>query len=182
MYEHLAAVLGGININNSRKRVLSISESKDLFKFLNIKEAEVVEANFPEYNLLNLPFDSKSFDYVVCGQVLEHIEGDPQHAVDETHRVLKEGGIAVFTTCFLNPIHETPKDLWRFTPFALKQLFKKFSKIIDADGWGNPGVLFMIWVGLRFLAIPHAKWHPLHKLAVKNNKDWPILTWIVAQK
>ena len=44
-------------------------------------------------------------DEHMFNQVLEHIGGDPFTAVDETFRVLKEGGIVLHTTCFISPIH-----------------------------------------------------------------------------
>ena len=33
-----------------------------------------------------------------------------------------------------------------------------------------------------YTAVPHAKWHPFHKLAMKNDPNWPIVTWVVARK
>jgi 2-polyprenyl-3-methyl-5-hydroxy-6-metoxy-1,4-benzoquinol methylase len=46
---------------------------------------------------------------VVSDQVLEHVVGDPQTAIDETLRVLRPGGIVIHTTCFMNPIHGAPE-------------------------------------------------------------------------
>jgi len=43
----------------------------------------------------NLPFKSDSFDWLICTEVLEHIEGD--EAIQECFRVLKSGGRALFT-------------------------------------------------------------------------------------
>ena len=43
----------------------------------------------------SIPFNSNTFDYVVCTEVLEHIEGnDP---MKECYRVLKPGGVALFS-------------------------------------------------------------------------------------
>ena len=182
MYSHLASLAKTINTDNLNNRVLSISQSLKLCKLLHIQDAEIVEANYPQYNILKLPFQDNEFDYIVCDQVLEHVEGNVQEAINESRRVLKPGGIAVFATCFMNPIHGAPGDFWRFTPDALTLLFKKFQEIIDVGGWGNKHAWFIIWLGLRFHPIPHAKWHPLHKIAVRNNEQWPIVTWIVARK
>lgn len=41
-------------------------------------------------------YDDNSFDYVLCGEVLEHLF-DPYPAVKEAHRVLKPGGKYIFT-------------------------------------------------------------------------------------
>src|SRR5262245_45515683 len=68
------------------------------------------------------------------------------------------------------------------SPNGLKHLARDFSEIISVDGWGNRVAWLAIFVGLRRTPVPHFRWHPLHILAVRNNKDWPIVTWIVARK
>jgi ubiquinone/menaquinone biosynthesis C-methylase UbiE len=162
--------------------VLAISHSKNLCGLLNVKPRSLVEANYPEHNFLALQFPDASFDFVFSDQVLEHVAGDPQQAIDESWRVLRPGGIAVHTTCLINPIHDEPDDYWRFTPAALRLLAINFSRILDCGGWGNFSAWPLIRDGLRFDGIPHAKWHPLHRIATRNDPEWPITTWIVAQK
>ena len=88
----------------------------------------------------------------------------------------------ILTTCFINPIHGGHLDFWRFTSEALRLLCKRFSEIIEVAGWGNPYVWLVVWLGLRYDGIPNTNWHPLHKIALLNHKDWPIVTWIVARK
>lgn len=162
--------------------VLSISNSNFLCNVLNITPETLSEVNYPNGNLLSLEYPDNSFDFVITDQVLEHIAGDPQQAINESWRVLRPGGIAVHTTCFINPVHKEPGDYWRFTPDALRLLSGKFSKIICCDGWGNFEAWLLIRNGLRFDGIPQAKWHPLHRIAVKNDPLWPIVTWVVAEK
>lgn len=182
MYEKLSKVLNDPT-GGAGKKVLSISHSKGLVEHLGLGRAETIEANFPEHNALSLnAFGPEEFDYVISDQVLEHVEGNPQAVFDESLRILKPGGIAVHTTCFLNPIHAEPSDFWRFTPDCLSMLAKKFSEVIEVGGFGNPAVLIIDLLGLRFVPIPHAKWHPLHLIATKNARAWPISTWIVARK
>lgn len=182
MHEHLARVLASEKGTGSGDRILSISGSEELSGLIPVENTCMIRADYPEYNALDLPFADEEFDWVVCGQVLEHIEGDPRRVTDEMHRVLKPGGTAVLTTCFINPIHKYPKDLWRFSPDALRFLFRDFTAVLDAGGWGNFYVWTLVWLGLRTLPIPHAEWHPLHKLATLNDENWPIVTWIVARK
>lgn len=180
MYRHLANVLPSENAHTAK--VLSISNSVHLAKVIGLTEADCINACYPEYDILNLPFNDESFDVVVSDQVLEHIKGDPQVAIDETRRVLRKGGVAVHTTCFMNPIHEHPIDMWRFTPSCLEYLFRDWSQITNCGGWGNRIAFALMNIGLRMAPIPHAKWHPLHRIATFNNKQFPIVTWIAAIK
>jgi SAM-dependent methyltransferase len=46
-------------------------------------------------DILDLPFEDKLFDFVLCNHVLEHIEDDAK-AMSELFRVLKPGGTGIF--------------------------------------------------------------------------------------
>lgn len=99
MYERIGEVMS--QLEQVGTEVLSISGSQELCKLINKPGLKITEANYPEHNILDLKaFEDDSFDYVVSDQVFEHIAGDPQHAMDETKRVLKPNGIAIHTTCF----------------------------------------------------------------------------------
>lgn len=167
---------------NEQSTVLAISGSERLCRILGFTEEQMTIAEYPDYNLMDLSFDNQTFDYVVSDQVLEHLAGNPQDAFDESLRVLKTGGIAIHTTCFTQEVHYGPEDFWRFSPSALAYLARNFSTIIDNGGWGNRMMWIYIWLGLRMQGIPEAKWHPVHKLATMNNKRWPAVTWVVAQR
>ena len=180
MYRRLAQI--GTELPYVSGRALAISHSRVLIAVVGLRPTEVVEANYPKHDILALDFADESFDFVVSDQVLEHVEGNPQQAINECYRVLKPGGIALHTTCFINPIDGAPGDFWRFTPYALSLLHKGWSRIIDCDGWGNFEAWSIINCGLRFHGIPNATWHPLHKIATRNDSAWPIVTWIAAQR
>ncbi|MGH1447871.1 MAG: class I SAM-dependent methyltransferase [Pseudomonadaceae bacterium] len=180
MYKRLGEV--GQSLGRQAGKVLSISHSDVLIDVLGLQPTEVVNANYPEHNMLRLGFDDNSFDVVISDQVLEHLEGDPQRAIDECYRVLKPGGLVVHTTCFINPIHDAPGDYWRFTPQALELLHKNWSEVIEFGGWGNFDVWGLVRNHARWIGIPHAKWHPLHRIATRNDPIWPIVTWVIARK
>jgi ubiquinone/menaquinone biosynthesis C-methylase UbiE len=55
-------------------------------------------------DIMRMPFDDASFDYVVCSEVIEHVT-DRQAAIGELYRVLRPGGVLVLTT---------PNRLWHF--------------------------------------------------------------------
>ncbi|KAA2215943.1 class I SAM-dependent methyltransferase [Maribacter flavus] len=58
-------------------------------------------------DICNLPFESNSFDVILCNHVLEHIPDDTK-AINELFRVLKPGGWGVF---------QIPQDLSREITF-----------------------------------------------------------------
>ncbi|MDD5634514.1 MAG: class I SAM-dependent methyltransferase [Candidatus Omnitrophica bacterium] len=182
MYDHLSRVFDGLDAKKEGVKILSVSRSRRLCQVFRLKRGEITEANYPEYNIIDLPFDDNFFDYAGVDEVIEHVEANPQDAVDEIYRVLKPGGVAIFTTCLIHPVHGEPKDFWRFTPDALALLSRKFSSILDCGGWGNIWVWLVDWLGLKYEPVPHAVWHPMHVIAVQNNEKWPIVTWIVAKK
>jgi SAM-dependent methyltransferase len=180
MYRELGGLFEG---QAEGKRVLAVSGSSLLANVLGLGNAEIFEAHYPEHNIIDLKaFDDESFDYIVSDQVLEHVEGDPQRAFDESLRILKPGGIAAHTTAFIYPIHGAPSDFWRFTPDALRYLARGFSEILKCGGWGNRRVWLLAAIGLAYKPVPHAKWHPLHRVTLHNNPKWPLCTWVVARK
>jgi SAM-dependent methyltransferase len=179
MYKRIGAFFEG---QSRSGKILSISGSDILHGMFRQQDSEIVVANYPEYNILSLPFPDESFDYVVSDQVLEHVEGHPQQAVDEQYRLLKPGGWLLLSTCLMNPIHGAPGDFWRFTPHGLRLLCQRFSYIDQAEGWGNAWVHIMQMVGVRGVPIPHATYHPLHWIATHNDPTWPVMTWIIARK
>lgn len=180
MYERLSEV--GKSLPPIEGRALCISHSTHLLDLMGLKASGVTEANYPEYRMDALPFADGEFGVVISDQVLEHVEGDPVQAVEETRRVLRPGGLAIHTTVFAFPIHGSPSDYWRYTPDALRYMCRNFSEILECGGWGSFDAWRWARRGLHFEPVPHATWHPLHKVATRNEPDWPIVTWIVARK
>ncbi|CAL65394.1 class I SAM-dependent methyltransferase [Christiangramia forsetii] len=45
-------------------------------------------------DICDLPFENKSFDFILCNHVLEHIPNDKK-AMEELYRILKPGGTAI---------------------------------------------------------------------------------------
>ena len=68
-----------------------------------IKESRESLHSFPchfvESDALQLPFISKTFDTVICSEVLEHLPDD-EKALKEISRVLKDSGIVIITIPF----------------------------------------------------------------------------------
>ena len=91
----------------------------------------------------DLPFPDCSFDVALSTQALEHIISY-QSAVDEMHRVLKNGGIAFLSTHGVMEIHGAPHDYWRFTQYGLKQVFQRFKEVEIINNGGAILCFFMI--------------------------------------
>ncbi|MBI1833781.1 MAG: methyltransferase domain-containing protein [Candidatus Andersenbacteria bacterium] len=70
-----------------------------------------------------LPFESASFDTVLCVEVLEHVPY-PAKALAELYRVLRPGGYIVITVPHLGYLHNEPHDYYRFTNYGLNVLLK----------------------------------------------------------
>lgn len=180
MYKRLRECLLGLDIQPNA--LLAVGNSVNMMYKIGLETQTVQVANYPDVSIVDLPYPDESFDIVISDQVLEHVEGDPYTAVDECHRVLKKGGYVIHTTCFINPVHGAPDDYWRFTPNALKLLHKNFETVEELGGWGNKDVWKFVDEGIRGIPVPHKAWHPLNKLATKNDPLWPIVTWIIAKK
>jgi SAM-dependent methyltransferase len=71
-----------------------------------------------------VPVREGVFDSALCTAVLEHLE-EPERAIRECHRVLREGGIALYSVPFIWHIHEEPRDFYRYTSHGLRYLFEK---------------------------------------------------------
>lgn len=166
------------------KTALAISLSRPFAQaILGLRRTRYTEANYPEYDMVKLPFEDASFDFCMSDQVLEHVEGDPVTAFQESARVVRPGGFICHTTCFINEIHGVPSDFWRFTPDSLRLMAKLSGcKVVTAAGWGNREAWGIMRHGFRFAAIPNDPKHPLHVVATRNEPDVPIVVWVVAEK
>jgi ubiquinone/menaquinone biosynthesis C-methylase UbiE len=73
----------------------------------------------------NLGLKDKSFDVVICVELLEHCH-TPERVMGEIFRILKKKGICILSTRFIYPIHGDPYDFYRFTKNSLSLLFQRF--------------------------------------------------------
>lgn len=108
------------------------------------------------YDGKNIPFENRSFDYVICTQVLEHAQS-PEKVFEECARVLKPDGMIFFSMPFIYPEHEIPYDFQRYTKYKHLSLAKinnlKVISINKTTGFfGTFGQLFVVlfFEGLKF--------------------------------
>jgi SAM-dependent methyltransferase len=67
------------------------------------------------------PFDDCAVDTILMTEVLEHLE-TPERAFAECRRLLRPGGHLIATTPFSWPLHEEPRDFFRYSPYGLRHL------------------------------------------------------------
>ena len=73
---------------------------------------------------------NKSFDYILCTQVLEHLN-EPQLVFKEFYRILKTGGKVFLTTHMCYDEHMVPYDYYRFTKYGLRYLGESNGFIVE---------------------------------------------------
>lgn len=114
-----------------------------------------------------IPLQSGSVDCVICTEVLEHLP-NPQACVDEIHRLLCDGGLALVSVPFLYPMHADPYDYQRFTEDGLRNLFRDFKTVTVYRMGGYTGVL-----GLMFeLGIHGVEGNVLSKKIIRWAMKW----------
>lgn len=101
--------------------------------------------------VLALPFQSSSFNTLLCTEVLEHVP-EPKIMLSEIERVLQPGGVLILTAPFCSPLHEAPRDYYRYTIYGLEQLIINEGFIIEyikprGDNWTVIGYLLSSWIG-----------------------------------
>lgn len=94
-----------------------------------------------------IPVSDQSFNSALCTAVLEHLE-EPEQALRECHRVLKSGGVAIYSVPFIWHLHEEPRDFYRFSKYGLEYIFNKTGfEIIELEAlsgfWVTFGQLFV---------------------------------------
>jgi SAM-dependent methyltransferase len=177
MYRRIGAAIA----QPMRGKILGVSGIEN-FRPMIDQGASVVDIQYPEADIHNLEFEDEQFDWVITDQVLEHVS-DPKRAISETFRVLRKGGVAIHTTCFLNPIHRYPNDYYRFSCDGLRSLCEPCSETLECGSWGSRMAVAAILFAdrLRGIEIPDRpglrRW-----LATYNEENYPIHVWIVARR
>ena len=107
-----------------------------LAEYIDRVEYKVLD-KVPDYNpdivgdVHDLPFQDNSVDALLCIALLEHVE-EPQRAVQEMYRVLKQGGFLFIYAPFLYYYHPMPGyygDFYRFTHDGMKYLTRDFKEV-----------------------------------------------------
>ena len=88
-------------------------------------------------NALHIPLASQSADTVLATELMEHLPSSDQF-LEEIARVLRVDGVLILSVPFLEPLHEEPRDYFRYTPFSLRLLLKQHGFSIE-HSWARGG-------------------------------------------
>lgn len=75
-------------------------------------------------SLDDIPQPDNKYDLIMCTQVLEHVK-NPNKAMKELTRVLKDGGKIAITVPQSYPIHEAPHNYFNFLKFGLRLIVEE---------------------------------------------------------
>jgi SAM-dependent methyltransferase len=102
------------------------------------------------YDGQRFPFESASFDSILCNQVLEHVF-NPAEFLGELHRVLKPGGRLLLTIPFVWDEHEQPHDYARYSTFGLRSLFENSGFAVERQERISPNISVMFQLTNAYL-------------------------------
>lgn len=95
---------------------------------------------------LNLPIRDHSFDTVLATELIEHLS-DPGAFLREAKRVLRDRGTIILSAPFFEPIHEEPRDYFRFTSFGLRALLESSDFVVEQI-WRRGGANAVLFGGI----------------------------------
>jgi SAM-dependent methyltransferase len=75
--------------------ILEINEAGGLTPYLKQLQTHTI-ASYPNVNMMNMPYETNTYDLILHSDTLEHIEY-PIKALAECHRVLKKDGFLIYT-------------------------------------------------------------------------------------
>jgi SAM-dependent methyltransferase len=150
------------SISNENDRVLDVGcglkPYRSLFKNLEYIGIDIEGGGHDDrakhvdkyYDGISIPYENASCGVVICTQVLEHAS-DPEALINEIARVLKPGGVVLFSMPFIYPEHEEPYDFRRYTKFEHMRILEKSGfkdiRIKKTTGFfGTFGQLLVIFI------------------------------------
>lgn len=111
-----AVDLGSMNVNGSYRELLPPTVD---YVGVDLEAGPGVDVVLED--VYRLPFEDRSVDLVLSGQMLEH-SGQFWRVFNEMSRILKPGGLAFVIAPSAGPVHRYPVDCYRFYPDSYQAL------------------------------------------------------------
>jgi SAM-dependent methyltransferase len=97
-----------------------------------------------------IPVADESFDTALSTASLEHL-AEPMVALGECYRILKPGGIAIYTVPFFWHLHSEPWDYFRFSKYGLEHIFRRVGfEVVEiralAGFWTTAATMFAYYL------------------------------------
>ena len=124
---------GEVAVRTSRTLAHSSVDAKVVsIDIASTRQADVVA------DVCRIPFLDNGFDIVLLMEVLEHVHNPPQ-ALTEIYRVMRPGGLLIFSVPFVFPLHDRPVDYFRFTRHGLELLLRNYDQvhIVERNNYGE---------------------------------------------
>jgi ubiquinone/menaquinone biosynthesis C-methylase UbiE len=127
-------------------------------------------------NIFPYPFSNNQFDYVVAGEIIEHLE-NPKAFLDEVYRILKKDGYLILTTpngCGVHELLENRKKSDVTTKYGHTFYFNDISlcRLLNYTGFDLQKVKYCFYRKYTLLWVIYPKFggSNLMVLAKKINK------------
>ena len=97
-----------------------------------------------------VPMKDGVSDAVLSSQVIEHLP-DPDLALRESARILKNGGLLFISFPFMYPLHVAPRDFFRYTSHGFEVLCRRHGfEIVEEHRLGGFWYLSSVFCELYF--------------------------------
>lgn len=133
--------------------------SQQVTHYIGIDWPAIPERARPDViaDALHLPLAAAVAQTVLATELMEHLHS-PKEFLAEMARVLQAGGCLILSVPFLEPLHEEPRDYYRFTPHSLRLLLENhgfsLEHIWERGGWWSVVLGSFVSQGLYDLANP----------------------------
>mmetsp|Transcript_19126 Transcript_19126/g.31293 ORF Transcript_19126/g.31293 Transcript_19126/m.31293 type:complete len:318 (-) Transcript_19126:217-1170(-) len=124
---------------------------------------------------MDMLIPENTFDTIVCTQVFEHVQ-NPFIAIQQIYRVLKPGGVLLFTVPFFCKYHAIPRDFFRYTHEGAQTLLESAGfQVHTVSPYGDLNVLVGVLQGLGPKDFTEAELNHHHQ-------DWALTIMVLATK
>jgi len=125
--------IGSVDVSGGTYKSLFENEN---WEYLGLDLEPGPNVDIVSSDMYDWPVDDESFDIVISGQCIEHVE-DTHKWICEVARIAKKGGTICVIGPWACPEHRYPIDCWRIFPDGMRFLIEKIAKLEPLDIYRN---------------------------------------------